>query len=119
MTLIGIRMEAVPSTIGWDGLVVFARHLPQESATMRWALDSGDGWGGEWTGGFLTNELLADVSDLLNVIRWNYQTVHAKGAKPKKPTPVERPWVESREKKHVGKGAISKRDFFRWYYDED
>ena len=119
MTLIGIRMEAVPSTIGWDGLVVFARHLPQESATMRWALDSGDGWGGEWTGSFLTNELLSDVSDLLNVIRWNYQTVHSKGAKPKKPTPVERPWVESREKKHVGKGAISKKDFLRWYYDED
>lgn len=116
MTLIGIRLKDVPMTIGWDGLVVFARHLPPGSATMRNLADGGGEWADGWSSAFRTNELLAEVIDTLRVINWEYVSTHSKGHQ-KKPQMVERPWVKDGRTRKFGKGAIPRNKFIDWYYN--
>lgn len=110
MTLLGIRMDDVPETIGWDGLVIFCRHLPDDSATMR-AVHEHDHEGMErWATQSTTNELLASLIDLVN-FRFARKQDRSKLER------VERPW--DRSTRHFGSGAMPQEDFLAWYYGGD
>ena len=40
MTYLGMTLDTAPRSFGWGHLANWARHLPAESATMRWAAAS-------------------------------------------------------------------------------
>lgn len=110
MTLLGIRFFDVPETIGWDGLVVFCRHLPDDSATMR-AVHEHEHEGMEhWGTRNATNELLASLIDLVN-----YRFVRKEDRS--KLSRVERPWEST--SRHFGTESMSKEEFLDWYYGGD
>ena len=68
----------MPATIGWDGLALFVRHLPQDSALSR-ELEPRTSWSTE-------AHLLATISDQMGLLM--YGLGGAKGAKPR---PMDRP----------------------------
>ena len=110
MTLLGIRMDDVPETIGWDGLVIFCRHLPDDSATMRAVYEHGHEGMERWATQSTTNELLADIYDLVNRRFVSEKDKH-------KVKPLERPWDKST--RHFGSGAMPQDEFLAWYYGGD
>ena len=112
MTLLGIRLRDVPGTIGWDGLKIFCRHLPDESATMRAVYEHDHDGMEHWGTRGQTNELLADIYDLVNRRFVSQKDKY-------KVRPLERPW--DRKTRHFGKGgdAMSKDEFLAWYYGGD
>lgn len=121
MTMLGIRLSAVPSTIGWDGLVIFCRHLPDESATMRAVIQHEADGAERWTSPMQLAQMLADLIDNVSVLRWELSSrARKKGSSPpKKPKPYERPWDKRTDEKSIGKGAISRAEFLSWYYGEE
>lgn len=98
-------MRDVPDTIGWDGLVIFARHLPDESATMRAVYEHDHEGMEKWGTRNTTNELLAELHDLIN-----FRFVSKKDKAKLKP--IDRPWEKTT--RHYGK-AISREEFDRLY----
>ena len=73
----------MPATIGWDGLALFLRHLPQGSALSR-ELDPRSSWSTE-------THALVTISDQLSLLM--YALGGAKGAKPR---PTGRPGSSAR-----------------------
>ena len=73
-----MRLRDVPATIGWDGLALFVRHLPHDSALAR-ELDPQMLWSME-------AHMLATISDQISLLM--YGLGGAKGAKPR---PIDRP----------------------------
>lgn len=58
-----------------------------------------------------TNEILADLYDLMATFRYEMVTMLS-GKRQKKPTPYKRPRKD--DKKKVGKGAMLKEDLKNW-----
>ena len=73
-----VRLRDVPATIGWDGLALFVRHLPHDSALMR-ELEPQSAWSTE-------THALATISYQIDMLM--YALGGGKGAKPR---PPERP----------------------------
>lgn len=73
----------MPATIGWDGLALFLRHLPQGSALLR-ELDPQTSWSAE-------THVLATISDQISLLM--YGLGGAKGARPR---PIDRPGSPAR-----------------------
>lgn len=78
-----VRLRDVPATIGWDGLALFLRHLPEGSALSR-ELDPQARWSAE-------TYVLATISDQMSFLM--YALGGAKGARPR---PIERPGSSGR-----------------------
>lgn len=64
-----------------------------------------------WATQIKTNEILADLYDLIAIFRVEVASM-VTGKRPKKPTPYKRP--HKSEKKKVGKGAMLKEDLRKW-----
>ena len=60
----------------------------------------------EWTEQLKTNELLADIYDLLQVINANLVNFATQGKKKPKITPYTRPGKEDNTKRKLGKDAL-------------
>jgi hypothetical protein len=69
---------------------VLCRGLPEGSRAWRAERGIGDHWS-------RTEQLLAGIYDLLNVVDWHYVTAHSK-TRPRRPTPLERPGFERARK---------------------
>ena len=78
-----MRLRDVPATIGWDGLALFVRHLPRDSALSR-ELDPETAWSAE-------THALVTISYQIDMLA--YALGGAKGAKPH---PPRRPGSSSR-----------------------
>ncbi len=78
-----MRLRDVPATIGWDGLALFVRHLPQGSALSR-ELDPQASWSAE-------THVLATISDQIGLLMYGLG-----GAKGAKPQPISRPGSSAR-----------------------
>jgi len=76
-----VRLSDVPSTIGWDGLVLWLRHLPYDSETMR-ELHPETVWNAN-------DYLVAHVVDAVHELTWVYGKAH--GSHDSRPKPIERP----------------------------
>lgn len=73
----------MPATIGWDGLALFLRHLPRDSALSR-ELEPRTSWSTE-------THALVTISDQLSLLM--YALAGSKGARPH---PTDRPGSSER-----------------------
>lgn len=72
-----VRLRDVPSTIGWDGVALFCRHLPYGCAVMREVIPST-----EWS---IEAHRMADVADMVGsaFAGKDYKPMKRPGAKEK------------------------------------
>lgn len=108
MTLLHMPFEEAATYYGWDNLVTFSRHLPDDSATHR-ALDQDVA---VWSSTVKTNMILADVFDAVRLFNFTFAK---KGSK--EPDPYERPWDP--RKQRIGSDPIPISQFDSWYYGGD
>lgn len=66
----------------------------------------------KWSLTLKTNEILADLYDLISAFRYDV-TMMLSTKKPKKPKPYTRPH-QKHETKRIGKGGLAKADLRRW-----
>lgn len=118
MTRAGATLDAVPALVPWTALRSFVAHLDSSSALVKeTSPDRAD-----WQGTARVPMILADIYDLLNVFRWQFETANTpkKKKKPRKPKPYQRPGVEPDEKgTRVGRDPIPIRDFDEWWEGGD
>lgn len=103
----GLSLEDVGSVLSWDALGDFISKAEPDSALAR----DMDEEAYKWATSVKTNELLADLYDLMALFRFEMATMLS-GKRQKKPTPYKRPRKD--DKKKVGKGAMLKEDLRRW-----
>ncbi len=95
----GYTLEDVGGSLSWDALGDFLAKTEPGSA-LSYELDPERAQWGTIDG---TNNILADIYDLLGAI--NYTLAYmASQKRPKKPTPYKRPG--KKEKKHIGTASI-------------
>ena len=85
----------------------FIKYLGSDSALAR---DLGKSTG--WEGTIKTNAILADIYDLLQVIR--AEIVALGGTKPRKIKPYPRPGADEDKKRKLGKGAMPLTELRKW-----
>ena len=91
----GVKLSDLPAgRLTWRELGVLVRGLPAGSRTHRAVAGIDDYW-------TRTEQLLAGIYDMLQVIDWHYVTAHSKHP-PRKPEPIERPGVQKNS--HGGRG---------------
>ena len=92
-----MRLRWFPSPdYSWRDLVVFVKHLPQNSAYVRESLGGDSAWD-------LNNQLNALIADYLRILVWFKTKDGSKGRN--FPKPIPRPGVEDGTKKRIGKGT--------------
>lgn len=84
----------VGSSLSWGALSSFLKNLPQDSAVWRSAHKDIADWGTT----LKTNEILADIYDVLNQMNSNMVGGFSR-KKPAKVTPYPRPWLKKKAKK--------------------
>ena len=94
-------------------MALFARHLPEESATFRETHKDTYRFASD----FQHSAILADIYDSIQNMLYLFSQVH--GGKPNKPQSYPRPWVDDKNVKRIGSGAIPISDFNEWYYGGD
>ena len=95
-------MDDVGGALSWSALNSFVRNLDSGSALAR---DLGKSTG--WENTLMTNQILADIYDLLQVV-----AIMLSGKK-KQIKPYPRPGRED-DKKRIGSGAIPVTDLREW-----
>lgn len=108
MVQLGVRLADFPRTYGWDALDVFARHLPLDSATRRWASRDEAMFASDMG----RAALLADVFDAVRAFNHSFA---AKGSA--RPEPHRRPWTSPNNERY-GSGAVPVSEFDAWFYEE-
>lgn len=92
-----------------EALAHFVANLTMDSATLQ--AESGFEHISDWGMRFKTNQLLADLYDLLQSFR--YLFMKSKRQKPQKPKPYPRPW--DRKIKKMGKKPVKVSRFWSWW----
>lgn len=103
----GFSLDDIGGSLTWDALGDFISKTETDSALAR-ELDAETS---RWATQMKTNEILADLYDLMAVFRAEV-TGRLYGKRPKKTTPYKRP--HKNEKKKIGKGALPKDDLRKW-----
>lgn len=103
----GFSLNDVGGVLSWDALGDFISKTEPDSALARDLDPETAKWGTQ----IKTNELLADLYDLIAVFRAEVAGMIS-GKRPKKPTVYKRPHKD--EKKKVGRGALPKDDLRKW-----
>lgn len=112
MARLGIRIGAVPHTIGWDGLVLFVSGLGEESALYREQnRDVAD-----WSTNAKQAQILADIYDMIGAFFYGTAKMHR--ASMRRPQAYKRPWADDRSVKRIGSAPIPISEFEDWYYGE-
>ena len=110
MTLTGRTIESYfdePRDV--EALARFASCLSLDSRTI--SAENGTEHISDWSMRFKTNQLLADVYDMLSSFRYAFLKV--KKQKPRKPEPYPRPWLKQKQK--IGKKPIRITKFWGWW----
>lgn len=100
-------MENIGGVLDWDSLGDFIAKTEPDSALAR----DIDPEASKWSMNVKTNEILADLYDLIAVFRYEV-TAMISGKKPKKPKPYERP--HKKDKQKIGKGGMPKAELKKW-----
>ena len=115
---LGISLYDIPGRISWDDVRDFVSYLDASSALVSEMNPELAGWQGDQK----TPMLLAHIADTLSGLQYSYALCHTKkGAqKPKPPSPIPRPGVETPEsrEKHWGGDAIPMSQFADWWNDK-
>ena len=103
----GYTLDSVGGALSWDALGDFIRKTDPDSALAR-ELEPEVA---QWYTRLKTNEILADIYDLIACFRADViaALLHKRQ---KKPVPYKRP--HKNEKKRVGKGALPIKDLRKW-----
>lgn len=109
MTRLGGRVSQVGKTIPWDALSVFVRWLPPDAALYRSMHPK------EWQFRQQQPYLMADLYDLVSILRAEYEAAHTKGGKVTPPPPYPRPGVEDPNRKKIGSDPIPVSKFEEWW----
>lgn len=111
LTLTGYQLRDIGGALSWGALLHFCTHLPRTSALSRELVPLSDAE--RWTSGEYNASILADIFD---VLAQGIATLIAKGSgkSPKRVRPYPRPNRKPKVR-HIGKGAIPIRDFWRWW----
>ena len=109
MTRMGARLSDVGRSLPWDALSVFVKWLPADSALYRSMHPK------EWQFERMTPYVLADLYDLVAVLRAEYGAAHTKGGKVKPPKPYPRPGFKDPNEKKIGKDPIPISQFDEWW----
>lgn len=102
-------LDDAGGALPWRSLYSFIKNLGGDSAL---AQDLGRPT--EWSRQLKTNELLADIYDLLQVINANLVNFGSRGKKKTNITPYPRPGREDDKKKRIGSGAVPITDLREW-----
>ena len=105
-------LRDVGGALSWGALRHFVQYLPRDSALSRELMPPTDAE--RWTNGEATASLLADLFDLVAMLR---SEVLAKGSgkKPKHPRPYPRPGTKPKNTRHVGSKPIPIAKFEEWW----
>ena len=112
MERLGCTLARARLFYGWHSLAVWARHLPQDSATWRAKHPEEAAFASPY--GMAT--IAADTFDALMSAMVN--VVKANGANMRRPKPYPRPGTKD-ETRHFGSGGIPVSEFDAWYYAQD
>lgn len=107
MTRTRYQLSDVGGALSWSSLHSFLINIGGDSALAR-DLDKSTGW--DQT--IKTNAILADIYDLLQVIR--AEIVALGGTKPRKIKPYPRPGADEDKKRKLGKGAMPLTELREW-----
>ena len=105
----GYELDDVGRSLSWGALKSFLSRIKPGSA-LEYELDPDMA---KWSTTLKTNEILADICDLLSVISAQLRVIasHKRG---KKPEPYKRPWLKDNNNQKIGKGALSITDMREW-----
>ena len=105
----GYELDDVGRSLSWGALKSFLSRIKPGSA-LEYELDPDMA---KWSTTLKTNEILADICDLLSVISAQLRVIssHKRG---KKPEPYKRPWLKDSNNQKIGKGALSITDMREW-----
>lgn len=101
------ELNDVGGALSWCALNSFVKNLKGDSALAR-DLNKSTGWEDTLT----TNQILADIYDLLQIINANLVGMRGKKVKFK---PYPRPGKEDRDVKRFGKGAMPFEELKKWF----
>ena len=104
----GLSLENIGGVLNWDSLGDFISKTEPDSALAR----DIDPEASKWSMNVKTNEILADLYDLIAVFRYEV-TAMLSGKKPKKPQLYTRPHKDDK-KKIGGKGALPVAELKAW-----
>jgi len=105
----GRELEDVGRSLSWRALGNFVRHLPTDSATMRDVRPEIAEWGTV----VKTNEILADIFDVLSMINSNLVALGNR-KQAKQPKLYPRPGAKPKDEQHFGSGALPPAELRRW-----
>ena len=114
MTSMGIRFADAPSALGWGGVAIFTRHLPQDSATAR-SLQPDEA---AFASPLHLAAMIADLIDLVQAFRWQFESANTPESRPapQRPKPYPRPGAQGDSGQKFGAEPIPISDFDSWYY---
>lgn len=113
ITRLGITIDDVPRTIGWDSLKTLVRHADCTWAVWR-ALNPEYA---KYTSDFGRAQLMVKMLDGMQDLGYLIAKAHVKsGASVKRPSYLDVPWRRTSDTRHFGSGAIPQGDFYDWYY---
>ena len=104
----GHTLDEVGGVLSWDALGDFISKSEPDSALARDINDEEY----KWALTIKTNEILADIYDLIAAFRYDVTAILSK-KKPKKPKPYIRP-RKKKETKRIGKGGLPKAELRKW-----
>ena len=106
----GFNLDDVGRALPWSTFGAFLSHAEPDSALAAELHPEL----AEWSTVLKTNQILADIFDILAVIQ---ATLAAKGGKkkPQKPKPYPRPWVEDKSRRHFGAGGLPPKELHAWF----
>lgn len=110
ITSAGVEWSDVGSTLSWGAFSSFLKNIPQDSALWRSTHRDIADWGTT----LKTNEILADIYDVLSMLNNNLVGGFQR-KRPHRTKPYPRPWLKkTKEKKIGGNGALPKEKMREW-----
>lgn len=111
LTKTGHELNDIGRSLSWDALESFFTYIDPNSALMR-DLNSELS---AWSSTVKTNEILADIADVLMQINANLIAVGS-GKKAKKPKPYPRPGKKDKDnERHFGSGPLPPNELRKWF----
>ncbi len=108
LTRTGYEVNDIGGALSWGAFESFLKHVGPESA-----IGQELGYATGWETRKKTNEILADIYDLLQVLNRNLVAANSKKKVSETIKPYPRPGQDKDERK-VGKGALSVKDLRAW-----
>ena len=108
---VGYTIEDIGGALPWSAFNDFLKKIGPDSALIK----EMDPEGARWATTLKTNEILADIFDLLAYFR-NEVVYRLAGQSPKEPQLYKRPGAGQKEdkKKHIGQGALPMPELEEW-----